>query len=248
MLIDLGGGAAAARRLVPGADLRSDTAARRPTSTIRSACARLFAAHRELRDAGSCSRTTTAPTAACSRRCARWRSRRTAGSTSSSPRRAGRRRGAVQRGARRGRCRCAADGPAARAQVLARARPRARASVARVAAHERRRRSGAAARSCIDAPRVELQRKWSELTYRMQALRDDPQCAREEYDARTRRATIPASSSQLTFDPRDDVAAPYVAQRRAAAGRGAARAGREQPASRWPRRSTAPASRRTTCT
>src|SRR4030095_9077389 len=42
-------------------------------------------------------------------------------------------------------------------------------------------RSGAA--ELYRAPRVELQRKWSELTFRMQALRDDPQCAREAYDA-----------------------------------------------------------------
>jgi phosphoribosylformylglycinamidine synthase len=33
------------------------------------------------------------------------------------------------------------------------------------------------------ATRVELQRKWSELTYRMQSLRDDPACAREAFEA-----------------------------------------------------------------
>jgi phosphoribosylformylglycinamidine synthase len=33
------------------------------------------------------------------------------------------------------------------------------------------------------AARVDLQRRWSELTYRMQALRDDPDCAREAYEA-----------------------------------------------------------------
>lgn len=31
------------------------------------------------------------------------------------------------------------------------------------------------------ASRIELQAKWSELTYRMQSLRDDPDCAREAY-------------------------------------------------------------------
>ncbi len=33
------------------------------------------------------------------------------------------------------------------------------------------------------APRTRLHRSWSELTYRMQSLRDDPVCAREAYDA-----------------------------------------------------------------
>ena len=37
--------------------------------------------------------------------------------------------------------------------------------------------------SLYEAPRVDLKRKWSELTYRMQAMRDDPDCAREAYEA-----------------------------------------------------------------
>jgi len=48
------------------------------------------------------------------------------------------------------------------------------------------------------APRVELRRKWSELTYRMQALRDDPQCAREAYDA-VLDGSDPGLSAKLTF-------------------------------------------------
>jgi phosphoribosylformylglycinamidine synthase len=55
-------------------------------------------------------------------------------------------------------------------------------AIARIAKHDdvvvRRARA-----ELYRAPRVELRRKWSELTYRMQALRDDPQCAREAYDA-----------------------------------------------------------------
>jgi phosphoribosylformylglycinamidine synthase len=55
-------------------------------------------------------------------------------------------------------------------------------AIARIAKHDDVvvRRGGA---ELYRAPRVELRRKWSELTYRMQALRDDPQCAREAYDA-----------------------------------------------------------------
>jgi phosphoribosylformylglycinamidine synthase len=57
----------------------------------------------------------------------------------------------------------------------------AHAVVARVAEHDEVvvRRGGA---ELYRAARVELQRKWSELTYRMQALRDDPDCAREAYE------------------------------------------------------------------
>ena len=32
------------------------------------------------------------------------------------------------------------------------------------------------------APRVELERTWSEVSFRMQQLRDDPGCAQEEFD------------------------------------------------------------------
>jgi phosphoribosylformylglycinamidine synthase len=48
------------------------------------------------------------------------------------------------------------------------------------------------------APRVELRRKWSELTFRMQALRDDPQCAREAFDAVLDNSD-PGLSPKLTF-------------------------------------------------
>src|SRR5690606_3205007 len=40
-----------------------------------------------------------------------------------------------------------------------------------------------AGRELFRAPRVELQRHWSELSYRMQALRDDPDCAREAFES-----------------------------------------------------------------
>jgi len=61
------------------------------------------------------------------------------------------------------------------------------------------------ARALFAAPRVELQRAWSETTYLMQKLRDNPACAQEEYD-RILDAADPGLSVQLTFDPRQAVA------------------------------------------
>ena len=59
-------------------------------------------------------------------------------------------------------------------------------------------------------PRIALQRAWSEVSYRMQALRDHPECAREEFD-RILDATDPGLHAHLGFDPAEDVAAPYIA-------------------------------------
>jgi phosphoribosylformylglycinamidine synthase len=50
--------------------------------------------------------------------------------------------------------------------------------------------------------RVDLQRAWSETTYLMQKLRDNPECAQEEYD-RILDAGDPGLSIALTFDPQD---------------------------------------------
>jgi phosphoribosylformylglycinamidine synthase len=65
------------------------------------------------------------------------------------------------------------------------------------------------AKAVFAAPRVELQRIWSETTWRMQSLRDNPQCAQEEYDG-----VLDASDSglhaKLGYDPAEDIAAPYV--------------------------------------
>lgn len=57
--------------------------------------------------------------------------------------------------------------------------------------------------------RVNLQRAWSETTYRMQALRDNPQCALEEFDG-ILDADDPGLHAVLTFDPSEKVAAPYI--------------------------------------
>ncbi|HEY2463512.1 MAG TPA: phosphoribosylformylglycinamidine synthase, partial [Steroidobacteraceae bacterium] len=57
--------------------------------------------------------------------------------------------------------------------------------------------------------RVALHRRWSEVSYRMQALRDNPDCAREEY-ARLEDAGDPGLHAALSYDPSDDVAAPFI--------------------------------------
>ncbi len=59
--------------------------------------------------------------------------------------------------------------------------------------------------------RVNLQRAWSETSCRMQALRDNPQCAQEEYD-RILDIKDPGLSAKLTYDPEEKIAAPYIAR------------------------------------
>jgi phosphoribosylformylglycinamidine synthase len=59
---------------------------------------------------------------------------------------------------------------------------------------------------------VALQRAWSETTYRMQRLRDNPACAQEEFD-RILDTADPGLHAKLTFDPDEDPAAPFVARR-----------------------------------
>jgi phosphoribosylformylglycinamidine synthase len=58
--------------------------------------------------------------------------------------------------------------------------------------------------------RVALRRAWSETTFHMQRLRDNPDCARQEYD-RLLDAGDPGLSYTLGFAPQDDVAAPAIA-------------------------------------
>ncbi|MGW8269916.1 MAG: phosphoribosylformylglycinamidine synthase [Burkholderiales bacterium] len=67
------------------------------------------------------------------------------------------------------------------------------------------------ARALFSEPRIALQRAWSETTWRMQALRDNPSCAQEEYD-RVLDAKDPGIQFAPSFDPAEDVAAPYLAR------------------------------------
>lgn len=59
------------------------------------------------------------------------------------------------------------------------------------------------------APRSELQAQWSETSYRMQALRDNPECAKQEFD-RIQQSDNGLSVA-LSYDVNEDVSAPYIA-------------------------------------
>jgi phosphoribosylformylglycinamidine synthase len=61
------------------------------------------------------------------------------------------------------------------------------------------------------APRARLHRWWSELTFRMQRLRDDPDCAQEAYDTILDKDD-PGLNASLTFNPPDFVARPRDAR------------------------------------
>ena len=53
-----------------------------------------------------------------------------------------------------------------------------------------------------------LQLKWQQLSYRMQSLRDNPECAQQEFDSITE--SDPGLSQSLRFDAQDNIAAPFV--------------------------------------
>ena len=57
--------------------------------------------------------------------------------------------------------------------------------------------------------RVVWHRVWAETSARLQALRDHPKCAKEEYDGLLD-SQDPGISPVLTFDAREDVAGPYI--------------------------------------
>ena len=66
------------------------------------------------------------------------------------------------------------------------------------------------AKPVLSRPRADLQRLWSETSWRIARLRDNPDCADQEYA----RATDPDDrglSMALSFDPSEDIAAPFIA-------------------------------------
>lgn len=60
-------------------------------------------------------------------------------------------------------------------------------------------------------PRVKYRQIWAETTLKMQTLRDNPDCAQQEYDAKAD-VDDPGLNVNLTFDVNEDVAAPYIAK------------------------------------
>ncbi|HEY4541645.1 MAG TPA: phosphoribosylformylglycinamidine synthase subunit PurQ, partial [Noviherbaspirillum sp.] len=65
------------------------------------------------------------------------------------------------------------------------------------------------AKMIFTQPRVELQRLWSETSWRIARLRDNPACADAEYD-RILDAADPGMTPRLAFDPQEDIAAPFI--------------------------------------
>ena len=92
----------------------------------------------------------------------------------------------------------AAAGLAAHAHVLGRP---ARGDAVRIRSGER---------VVYENSRTALHRAWAELSFRMQALRDNPDCAREEYDALLD-ADDPGLSARLVYDPSERIEAPFIA-------------------------------------
>ncbi|PJC86491.1 phosphoribosylformylglycinamidine synthase [Vibrio sp. HA2012] len=62
----------------------------------------------------------------------------------------------------------------------------------------------------VDRSRTELRTIWAETTHKMQALRDNPACADQEFEAKKNDAD-PGLNVKLSFDVHEDIAAPYIA-------------------------------------
>jgi phosphoribosylformylglycinamidine synthase len=71
-------------------------------------------------------------------------------------------------------------------------------------------RISSSGRPLLAESRVKLHRAWSETTYHMQRLRDNPEGAQQEYD-RILDTDDPGLAPYLSFDPAQDVAAPFIA-------------------------------------
>ena len=61
----------------------------------------------------------------------------------------------------------------------------------------------------FDEARTDLHRAWSRTTHAMQRLRDNPEAADQEYE-RILDTAEPGLSPRLTFDPAQDIAAPFI--------------------------------------
>ncbi|MFZ6644189.1 phosphoribosylformylglycinamidine synthase [Undibacterium sp. TJN25] len=66
------------------------------------------------------------------------------------------------------------------------------------------------AKQIYSQPRVKLHQLWSKTSWQIARLRDNPACADAEY-ARLLDSKDPGIQPKLTFDPQQDIAAPYIA-------------------------------------
>ncbi|MGS0695251.1 phosphoribosylformylglycinamidine synthase [Shewanella sp. 0m-4] len=64
-------------------------------------------------------------------------------------------------------------------------------------------------REVLTETRTSLRTIWAETTYRMQALRDNPECAKEEFELKQDASDL-GLTVDLSFDPSEDVAAPFI--------------------------------------
>ena len=227
----------------------ASSATTRPTSTIRRALAAFFDAIQELHARGPAARLPRpSPTAASfatlcemafASRCGLDIALDAVGARSArrAVRRGAGRGGAGAQPATRGACstRLAAAGLARRMRSArpAPARPRSAFAPRRA--------------SLLDESRVDLHRAWSETTHAMQRLRDNPECADEEYARLARRdGSGPARRAHVRPGRGHRRAVHRDAARGRASRSCASRASTAR--SRWRRRSTAPASTPSTCT
>jgi phosphoribosylformylglycinamidine synthase len=63
----------------------------------------------------------------------------------------------------------------------------------------------------LDESRVDLHRAWSRTTHALQRLRDHPEAADQEYE-RLLDTGDPGLAPRLSFDPAEDIAAPFIAK------------------------------------
>lgn len=62
----------------------------------------------------------------------------------------------------------------------------------------------------VERNRTELRTIWAETTHKMQSLRDNPECANQEHEAKKDNSD-PGLNVSLSFDVNEDIAAPYIA-------------------------------------
>jgi phosphoribosylformylglycinamidine synthase len=64
-------------------------------------------------------------------------------------------------------------------------------------------------RLLLSRSRLQCQRQWARTSYELQSLRDNPDCAAQEYERLTD-ASDPGLHARLSFDVNEDIAAPYI--------------------------------------
>ena len=180
-----------------------------PISTSPAACCSSPRRSRSCAPRGCCAPTTTAPTAACSSRWWRWR---LPGIAASRSRCRGRHATLAQ---------LFAEEPGVVMQVLDAHEQAFTQVLARHGLLEHAVRLGVPQRELrmrlrsgelqLDESWTDLRRAWSETSWQLRRLRDDPQCADEEFAAHSDERAG-GLSVELSFDPQEDIAAPYVAR------------------------------------